>query len=73
MVELLPLAAEEAAEPSRTPFYVAGTLLVVWAVVVAVVGLRSPAFPRGGAGARGVMTISTVLVVVTLATVILTA
>jgi len=41
---LLVLAAEEA-EPSKTAFYLCGGLLAAWAVVLGVIGLRSPDFP----------------------------
>ena len=45
-VALIVLAAEEAAEPSKTPFYVLGGLLAAWAVVVSTVGITRPDFPR---------------------------
>jgi hypothetical protein len=65
-------AAEEA-EPSKAPFYVAGGLFAVFAVVLGVVGLRSPDFPRTGSAARGVMTVSVVLMVAAMATAVVTA
>ncbi|MEA2268931.1 MAG: hypothetical protein QOC64_1541 [Solirubrobacteraceae bacterium] len=68
---LLATAAGEA-EVSKTPFYVAGGLLAVWAVVISVVGLRSPDFPRGDGAARGVMAITAVLMVAAMATSIIT-
>jgi hypothetical protein len=52
-----------AAEPSKSPFYIAGGLLVVWAVVLAGVGLIQPAFPNGNRTSQGVMLVSLVLVV----------
>jgi hypothetical protein len=55
-----------AAEPSKVPFYVAGIVLVVWAVVVSVIGLRQPDFPGSEARMRSVMWISVVLTVVTI-------
>ena len=61
-----------AAEPSKVPFYIAGGVLVVWAVVLAGIGLAQPEFPGSTRGARGVMTISLVLVVIAIAAGILT-
>jgi trimethylamine:corrinoid methyltransferase-like protein len=61
-----------AAAPSKTPFYIAGAVLVLWAVVLAGVGLAQPKFPGSARRARGVMTISLVLVVIAIAAGILT-
>jgi hypothetical protein len=69
---LLATAAEEA-ESSKVPFFVAGGLLAAWAVLLAFYGLRKPDFPRGDAGARGVMAISAILMVAAMATSIITA
>ena len=69
---LLVLAAEEA-EPSKTAFYVFGGALAVWAVVLGVIGLRSPEFPGSERGERGVMAISAVLVVAAMAAAVLTS
>lgn len=60
-------AAEEGAEASKAPFYIAGGLLAVWAVVVAALGLSRPDFPKEKGAARGVMAISAFLVVLTMA------
>jgi hypothetical protein len=73
MVHALLVFAAEEAEPSKTAFYVCGGLLAGWAVVLGVLGLRSPEFPGGASGARGVMAISTVLVVATMAAAVITA
>ena len=69
------LAAETAghAEPSKTPFYIAGCALALWALVLSAMGIRSPDFPGGATGARGVMGISAVLVVAAMVTSIITA
>ena len=56
-----------ASEPSKVPFYVAGGALVLWAAGLATVGLTKPEFPYSSRGARGVMAVSFVLVVVTIA------
>ncbi len=63
-----------AAEKSKTPYYIAGGVLVVWALFVSIaIGLRNPRFPGGQAGQRAVMAISAVLVVATLTTAVVTA
>jgi hypothetical protein len=69
---LLVLAAEEA-EPSKTLFYLCGGALAVWAVALGFIGLRSPDFPGRVRGERGVITISAVLVVATMAAAVITA
>ena len=68
---LLVLAAEEA-ESSKTAFYVGGGVLAVWAVVLALIGLSRPGFPATEGAARGVYGISAVLVLVAMATSIIT-
>jgi hypothetical protein len=50
-----------AAEPSKVPFYFAGGALAAWAVVLAGLGLTRPSFPYSERGARAVMGISFVL------------
>ena len=45
-----------AGAPSKVPFYIAGALLVIWALGLAAVGLTRPSFPyneRGAQLARG--------------------
>ena len=64
--------AAEAAETSKTAFYVGGGLLALWAVVLALIGLSRPDFPRTEGATRGVCGISAVLVVVAMATAIIT-
>ena len=61
-----------AAEPSKVPFYIAGGLLAVWAVVLAGLGLSRPSFPYGESGARRVMGLSFVLIVIAIAAAVLT-
>ncbi|MDQ3675900.1 MAG: hypothetical protein M3401_03700 [Actinomycetota bacterium] len=60
-------AAEAAGEPaeehrSEVPFFVAGGLLAIWAVVISVFGFTRPDFPSSEGAARGVMALSAVLV-----------
>ena len=69
MIQLL-LAA---GEPSKVPFYIAGGAFVVWAVVLAAVGLARPAFPGNERGARAVMGVSFVLAAVAIAMAVITS
>jgi hypothetical protein len=64
------LAAEE---PSKIPFYIAGGLLVVWALALAGAGLTRPAFPANGRGARGIMAVSLVLALAAMAMAVITS
>jgi hypothetical protein len=59
-----------AAEPSKVPFYIAGGILVVWAVALSSIGLTRPSFPFGVTGQRAVMGISLVLAAVAIGTAI---
>ena len=71
---LITFAAEEGAEPSKTLFYICGGALAVWAVVVSAIGIRAhETFPPTKSAARGVMTISVVLVVLAMASAVITA
>ena len=69
---LLQIAAEEA-EKSKVPFFVAGGLLAAWAIVLFVVGMRTPSFPGGQSGERTVIAVSLVLMVAAMATAVITA
>lgn len=51
------------AEPSKTPFFIVGGALALWAVVLAAYGITRPEFPANAVAARGVMAISFVLMV----------
>jgi hypothetical protein len=64
------LAAEE---PSKTPFYIAGGVLVCWAAIVAFVGITQPDFPKNPAGRAGVIALTAVLVASAMATAVITA
>jgi plastocyanin len=57
------LAAAEA--PSKVPFYVAGGVLVVWALLVAAWGITHEDFPGSKGRARLVMLVSAALVLLT--------
>ena len=54
-----------AGEPSKTPFYIAGSLFAVWAVVLSAIGLRNHDFPPTKSVARLVMAISAVGILAT--------
>ena len=71
---MLHLAPILGAEKSKVPFYVAGGVLVAWAVIVSLgLGLRRPEFPGSKDGQRAVMAISAVLVLAAVATAVITA
>jgi hypothetical protein len=61
-----------AAEPSKVPFYFAGGALAIWAVVLSALGLRRPTFPGGTGGARGVVGLTVILVVLAMAAAVTT-
>jgi plastocyanin len=70
----LQLAPVLAAEKSKVPFYVAGGVLVAWALALSLgIGMRKPDFPGGAAGQRAVVAISAVLVLAAVATAVLTS
>jgi hypothetical protein len=74
LTALITFAAEEGAEPSKTLFYIFGGLLAVWALVVSAIGIRAHAtFPPSKSAARGVMTVSIVLVVLAMASAVITS
>jgi hypothetical protein len=59
------LAAAEAGaehEKSETPFFVAGVVLVSFAILISVFGFKRPDFPGNARAARGVMALSIALV-----------
>ncbi len=63
-----------AAEKSKVPFYIAGGLLVAWALLVSLgIGMRRPDFPSSAAGQRGVIAITAVLVLGAVSTAVLTS
>ena len=62
-----------AAGPSHVPFFIAGGLLAVWAVVLSYVGMTRPAFPYGATGQRAVVGFSLLLAAVAIAMAVVTA
>ena len=75
LASLLTFAATEGGhESSKTPFYLIGGILAGWAVLVAAVGImRHETFPPSAGAKTGVMAISAVLVVATMAASVLTS
>ena len=70
----LQLAPVLAAEKSKTAFYIAGAVLVVWALVLSMaIGMRRPSFPDSLRVERGVIAISVLLVLATVAAAVLTS
>lgn len=70
LVHFAPILAEK----SKTPFYVAGGLTVVWALVVSLgLGLRRPSWPGTVQAERLVMLVSLVLVVASTSTAVITS
>ena len=49
-------------EKSESPFFIAGLILVSFALVISVVGFKKPDFPANAGAARGVMALSVALV-----------
>jgi hypothetical protein len=71
LVHLTPVLA---AEKSKVPYYIAGGLLVAWALFLSVgLGRRNPSFPASLRGQRTVMAISAVLVLVTVSMAVVTS
>ena len=58
---------------SKTPFFIAAGLLVVWAVLVSAVGIRSERFPSSAGQGRLVIAVSAVLVVFAVTMAVVTA
>jgi hypothetical protein len=74
MLTLFALVVEHSSEEgSKTGFYVAAGALACWAVLIGVLGVTRPAFPRGEGGARVVMLVSGVLMVAAMASAVITA
>jgi hypothetical protein len=71
-VASLVLAIDEH-EPSKTPFYIGGGALALWAVFLGFVGLRSDDFPGTDGAARGVMGVSVIFVAIAIVTALITA
>jgi hypothetical protein len=67
-------ASTEGEESSKTLFYLAGGLLVVFAVVISVIGIRRiGVFPSSEGQARGVIGLAALLVLAAMTAAIVTA
>ena len=62
-----------ATEPSHVPFFIAGGLFAVWAVVLSWIGLTRPAFPFRAAGQRAVIGVSLTFAILAVAMAIVTS
>jgi hypothetical protein len=62
-----------AAETSKTPFFIIGGALAVYAVILATIGIQRPNFPFNARGQRGVVAVTAVMVVLAIAAAILTS
>jgi len=59
-------------ETSKTAFYIAGSVLAVFAVLVSAVGIRQGNFAETDSTARGVMALCALLVLAAMATAVIT-
>ena len=73
MLSAIVLAAVEEAESSKTAFYVAGGLFAVWAVLLGAAGLSRADLPGSVTAERGIIGITALLMVATLAAAVLTS
>ncbi len=63
-----------AAEKSKVPFYIAGGVLVAWALIVSMgIGMRNPSFPSTVGAQRAVMAITAVLVLAAVSMAVVTS
>ena len=63
-----------AAEKSKTPFYIAGGVLVAWALLISLgIGMRKPSFPESLGQQRAIMAVSALLVLVAVSMAVVTA
>jgi hypothetical protein len=73
-VTALLAAADTLQKHSKTPFYIAGVLLIAFAVGISLVGIRgADTFPGSLGARRGVCALAAVLVAATMATAVITA
>ena len=70
-IQLAPIIG---AEKSKVPFYIAGGVLVVWALVLSFgLGMRKPDFPGSAAGERAVIALTAVLVLAAVSMAVVTS
>ena len=63
----------EAHHKSEVPFFVAGSVFAVFAVIISVYGFKRPDFPATAAAARGVMTAGLTLMLAAVGTAVYVA
>jgi hypothetical protein len=73
LVVLAQTSAESQSEPSKAAFYIAGALLVVLALSLSAIGVRSETFPRSRGQQLGVIALTVVLVAAAMVTAVATA
>ena len=62
-----------AAESSKVPFFIIGGALALYAVILATIGIQRPAFASDMRGQRGVIALTSVIVVLAIGSAILTS
>ncbi len=73
MLAVLLQAAEEAPEPSKAPFYIAASLLVLYAAVLSFVGTtRHETFPPSRGVSFAIMSVGALLVAGAMVTAVIT-
>jgi hypothetical protein len=60
-------------EPSKVPYIIAGGLLVVLALTLSALGVRSETFPRTAGAQRAVIAVAVILVAAAMSTAVLTS
>jgi hypothetical protein len=60
-------------EPSKAPFLIIGGALAVYAVIVATLGIQRPKFAASAQGQRGVIALTTLVVVLAIAAAVVTS
>jgi hypothetical protein len=73
LVVLAVTSAESQAEPSKAAFYIAGGLLVAFALGVSALGIRAETFPRSRGEQLGLVAVGAVLVAAAMLTAVVTA
>ena len=73
MIDLLIAMVEGEEEPSKTLYFVAGGVLVLFAIGISVFGFTRPNFPSSPTQARAVMAVSAGLTLFVLVAVVITS
>ena len=62
-----------AVDTLKAPFAIAGAAFVVWAAIIAGVGLARPRFPGGAGGQRALIAVSVILTAIVMGVAVQTA